>query len=165
MHREAFALICPQGGEHTPAATLILKPSTSPQYTLIKHQPRGDPSPASHFLPFGYSATPPPSSARWFLSLPLCLPIPPTTTSPAPTPSLCQPCIWRPRGATDSLPVASRSWAEQVGPPAVAWNTHPPRQHPPSAHQHQPGDGLAGGSLGKLPIWKGWQTGRTRGRH
>lgn len=86
MHREAFALICPQGGEHTPAAMLILKPSTTPpQYTLIKHQPRGDPSPASHFLPSGYSATPPLSSARWLLSPCACLfPLPPPAPSPLP---------------------------------------------------------------------------------
>lgn len=93
--------------------------------TLIMHL-QADPSPASHFLPLGYSATPPlPSSSR-LLSLPQRLP---TTHHHQPhplTPSFCQPRIWRPRGATDSLPVASRSWAEREGPPAAAWNTHPP---------------------------------------
>jgi hypothetical protein len=44
----------------------------------------------------------------------------PTTSSPAPSnPPSASEYIWRPPGVTDSLPVASRSWAEQEGPPAA----------------------------------------------
>lgn len=125
VHQVAYALL---------QRSSSLSPAQPLPSTLIMHL-QADPSPASHFLPLGYSATPPlPSSSR-LLSLPQRLP---TTHHHQPhplTPSFCQPRIWRPRGATDSLPVASRSWAEREGPPAAAWNTHPSSQHPPSARQ------------------------------
>lgn len=125
--------------------------------TLIMYL-RADPSPASHFLPSGYSATPPlhPQPAGSSPSLSARLLPPPHHHQPHPLAlSLCQSCIWRPQGATDSLPVASRSWSRREGPPAAAWNTHPSCQHPPSALQDGPGEGLLGGSTRKLPTWQG----------
>lgn len=122
--------------------------------TLIMHLP-SDPSPASHFLRWGCSATPPLLSSSRLLPLPQRLSAPHHQQPHTLTPSLCQPRIWRPRGATDSLPVASRSWAEREGPPAAAWNTHPSSQHPSSAHQD--GQERVYLKAQKFPTWQGWQ--------
>lgn len=76
-------LICPPGGARTPAAPLTLKPSTAPSAMLIMHL-QADPSLASHFLPSGYSATPPPPSASQLPPSPSASLLP-TTTSPTPS--------------------------------------------------------------------------------
>lgn len=83
--KEACASICPPGGACTPAAPLTLKPGTapSPTHTLIMHLP-ADPRPASHFLPPGYSATPPPPSPAGS-SPSRSTSLLPTTTSPTPS--------------------------------------------------------------------------------
>lgn len=141
FEREVCAPICPPGGACTPAELLIQKPSTAPSPTHTNYAPAGGPQPSFSLSSQGLFCHTPSTLRQRLLSLPqrFCSPCappapPPHHHQPHPlTRSLCQPYIWRPRGATDSLPVASRSWAKREGPPAAAWKAHPSSQHPLSA--------------------------------
>lgn len=109
FEREVCAPICPPDGACA-AELLILKPSTAPSPIHTNYAPAGGRQPSFSLSSRGLFCHIPSTLRQRLLFLPqrFCSPCAP----PAPPPhhhqphpltlSLCQPYIWRPRGATDS---------------------------------------------------------------